>query len=248
MAIDFTEYDRITDTLMYLSDNISLGFTVGFSRKSKTGDRVFYHYETQYGSDKYGSALRSIKRQLSYAFTIDCKDDFMSGMMFKPQDIELLVRIIDQKVFPWFFGNEKQIAFKTKEGKYILKQFEPVSYVQQNGRWISFQPAIYVDPISELESMGIRTELYSQYSWILPMDKFMGFYNIIARSDMYNIACTLCNYVKMQPYGVNVYSNKGLGATPNGNNNNVDDAWKDTKEKFAKNSFLNDSGSKRKGE
>jgi hypothetical protein len=61
MSIDFTEYDRITDTLMWLADNITLNFTVGLSKKAKSGERAFYHYETRYGSDKYGSPLRSIK-------------------------------------------------------------------------------------------------------------------------------------------------------------------------------------------
>ena len=149
--IDYTEYDRITDTLMWLSDNISLNFTVGLSRKTKTGERAFYHYETKYGSDKYGTPLRSIKRQISYAFTIDCKDDFLAGMMLRPQDVELIVRIIDKKVFPWYFGDNKQLAFKVIDDKLVLKEFTPVPFVQDS-KWLSFQPAIYVDPYTELES------------------------------------------------------------------------------------------------
>ena len=252
--IDYTEYDRITDTLMWLSDNISLNFTVGLSRKTKTGERAFYHYETKYGSDKYGTPLRSIKRQISYAFTIDCKDDFLAGMMLRPQDVELIVRIIDKKVFPWYFGDNKQLAFKVIDDKLVLKEFTPVPFVQDS-KWLSFQPAIYVDPYTELESRGIRMELYSGYSWIMPIDKFMGFFHIISTSDMYGIACNMCNYVKMQPYGVNVYSNQGLGASPNGSNSTVDEAWKNitmnmnnNNQGFGSNAFLNNSNSRKKGE
>lgn len=249
--IDYTEYDRITDTLMWLSDNISLNFTVGLSRKTKTGERAFYHYETKYGSDKYGTPLRSIKRQVSYAFTIDCKDDFLAGMMLRPQDVELLVRIINNKVFPWYFGDDpKQLAFKIIDDKLILNDFSPVSFIQDS-KWLSFQPAVYVDPYTELESRGIRLELYSGISWIMTIDKFMGFFHIISTSDMYGIACSMCNYVKSQPYGVNVYTNQGLGASPNGSNSTIDEAWKSStsnSQGFATNTFLNNSNSKKKGE
>lgn len=245
MGIDFTEYDRITDTLMWLTDNITLGFTVGLSRKGKNGERTFYHYESQYASDKFGSPLRSIKRQLSYAFTLDCKDDFTAGMMFRPQDVELLIRIIDQKVLPWFFGNDKDNAFKIVSGKYILKDFTPATFIQTystGNRWMSFQPEVYSDQYTELESMAIRIELSSGITFILPLDKFMGFYNIISRTDMYSVACSLCNYVKTGPYGINTFSNQGLGAVPNGNNSTIDDAWKNRG--FKKNSFLDNSDSK----
>ena len=98
-------------------------------------------------------------------------------------------------------------------------------------------------------------ELYSGYSWIMPIDKFMGFFHIISTSDMYGIACNMCNYVKMQPYGVNVYSNQGLGASPNGSNSTVDEAWKNStmnmnnnNQGFGSNAFLNNSNSRKKGE
>ena len=89
----------------------------------------------------------------------------------------------------------------------------------------------------------------------MPIDKFMGFFHIISTSDMYGIACNMCNYVKMQPYGVNVYSNQGLGASPNGSNSAVDEAWKNTtmnmnnnNQGFRSNAFLNNSNSRKKGE
>ena len=68
--IDFTEYDRVQDTLMYLTDKIVLTFIVALSKKTLGGQRSFFHYETQYNSDSYGSQLRSIKRNMSYYYTI----------------------------------------------------------------------------------------------------------------------------------------------------------------------------------
>lgn len=243
--IEFSEYDRITDTIMWLGDNITLNFTVGLSRKSRNGDRMFFEYETQYGSDKYGSPMRSIKRQMSFAFTIDIRDNFLAGMMLRPQDVELLCRIIDIKVLPWYFGNSREQGFKIIEDKLILKEFEPATLVQDS-RWISFQPEVATDPRTEMETRGVRVELYSGYVWVMTIDKFMGFYHILKHTDMYAIACAMVNYVKTPPYGTNIYVAQGLGISPTGSNNTVDDAWKQATNKhgFASNSFLEDSKGK----
>ena len=209
-SIDYTEYERITDNLMWLSDNVSLNFTVSFSRKGKSGERIHYHSEYVYGSDKFGGDLRSIKRTMNYAFVIDVRTDFVAGMMLRPQDVELLTRLIDAKVLPWILMST---AFAVKDGQLILTQFEPVVYAQET-KSLTFEPAIFVDPRSELETRGIKMSLLSGDSWILSADQFMGFYNILTRTDMYAVAAAMCNYVKMQPYGVNEFVNKGLGAQP----------------------------------
>lgn len=242
--IDFTEYDRITDTLMYLSDNLTLNFTVGLSRKGKSGDRIFYQYETRYGSDKYGSPLRSVKRQMNFAFVIDCKDDFSAGIMLRPQDVELLTRIIDQKVIPWFIDPNSSV-FKIIDDEIIISEYTPTSFIQSD-RWISFEPAVYTDPFAnDMQTRGIKIELYSGYGCILSVDKFMGFYHLLAHTDMYGIACNMCNYVKAEPYGINIFSSQGLGASPNHINNAVHDAYSNNAGAgFRKNSFLDNAKSK----
>ncbi len=237
--MDFTEYDRITDTLMYLSDNLSLNFTVSLSRKSKTGERLFYQYESKYGSDKYGVPLRSIKRNMNFSFVLDCKNDFTSGILLRPQDVELLVRLIELRVLPWFLS-ENTSVFKVIDDKITIMQYEPVSYVQDN-KYISFEPDIAIDR-NELENRGIRITIQSGEFAIVPVDQFMGFYNILRNTDMYAVACSMCNYAKTKPYGINVFTSQGLGASPSGRNNNIDKAWKES----FKNAFLDNSAEKDK--
>ena len=222
---------------MWLSDNVSLNFTVSFSRKGKSGERVHYHSEYVYGSDKFGGDLRSIKRSMSYAFVLDVRTDFVAGMMLRPQDVELLTRLIDAKVLPWILMSS---AFAVKDGQLILTQYEPVIYAQET-KSLTFEPAIFVDPRSELESRGIKMTLLSGDYWILSADQFMGFYNILTKTDMYAVAAAMCNYVKMEPYGVNAFVNKGLGAQPmnpsSGKGNNRGGF-------FNSNKFLDDAKSK----
>ena len=237
MEIDVTSYERITDCLLWLSENVSLNFTVSFSRKGKSGERVYYHSEYVYGSDKFGEDLRSIKRNMNYAFVIDVKTDFVAGMMLRPQDVEVLTRLMDSKVLPWILMST---AFAVKDGQLILTQFEPVTYAQEN-KSLTFEPAIYVDSGSELESRGIKMTLLSGDSWIISADKFLGFYNILTRTDMYAVAAAMCNYVKLEPYGINAYVNKGLGAQPvNPPSSNV----ANRPGFFNKNQFLDDAKKK----
>ena len=67
MMIQFTDYDRITDILMYLSNTITLNFNVVLSRKDKTGKRSFFHYETEYPSKYLGvNTGRGIKRNMNF--------------------------------------------------------------------------------------------------------------------------------------------------------------------------------------
>lgn len=110
--IDFTQYERIQDYLMYLSDKITLSFVLALSKKSINGQRSFFHYETKYNSDSYGSELRSIKRNMNYYFLISDKNIYGSGIVLRPQDVEIIIMLIKQRVLPWFFGTTEQHAFQ----------------------------------------------------------------------------------------------------------------------------------------
>ena len=242
-TIDYTEYDRITDTLMYLSDDITLNFTLALSRKGKNGERMFYHYESIYGSDKFGSPQRSIKRNMNFYFVIDIRSDFNAGFVIRLQDREMLVRLIESKVLPWYFGNETQQAFQIIGDKLILTDFKPVIYTQAGlyeTKFLSFEPVVYIE--NELEVRGVRISLSTGYNATLSIDKFMGFLSLL-KCDMYAIAATMATYAKIQPYGVNSHNIQGLGARPPVS---VNENW--NSRGFNSNSFLNNSKSKREGE
>ena len=72
---DFESYDRITDTLMYLNNDITLNFTVTFAKKNRVGGRQFYHYETEYEASKYSARVRSIKRNMTYCLIMELNMD-----------------------------------------------------------------------------------------------------------------------------------------------------------------------------
>ena len=243
--IDFTQYERVQDTLMYLTDKITLSFVVALSKKTLNGQRSFFHYETQYNSDSYGTELRSIKRNMSYYFLISNKDIFGSGIILRPQDVEILLMLISKSVLPWYFGSQEEHAFHIVNDQLVLKEFTPVIYPQSETRFIGFEPVVYKYENTDQYSEGINLLFSGNESCSLTIDKFMGLYNIL-KSDMYNIACNLCTYAKTPPYGVNIYKSVGLGASPNQQRN--ESGWnnKNSYKGFGSNSFLENS--KKKGE
>lgn len=216
---EFTDYERIADTLMFFNSNITLEFVTQLARKNKFGQRQFFSLETEYNSETYnGSPVRSIRRSMSYYFVISVKDNFGGGIVIRQQDKELLTIFLEQKVIPWIIQNS--VFHLVKGGILALKEFEPVTYAQSETKYITFEPIIMTDEEGK-QSAGIRMNLNGSDVVDLNADKFMGFYSIIKHTDMYLASCAQANYTKMAPYGVNQYKPTGLGASREPSN----DAW-----------------------
>ena len=226
MSIQFTDYDRVTDILMYLSNNITLNFNVILSRKDRSGKRNFFQYETEYKSKYYDVDIgRSIKRNMNFYFTLDNKNDFANGLIIKPQDVLLLNMIIEQQILPWFFDPQKRIFSITKDGKRLVIKgnFDPVNYTQSEYKYISFVPIVYTYEDGTYKE-GVRIYLNSQ-SEFADLD-----------IDMYSAACGLLTYAKQLPYGLNIYSMTGLGG------GYVQDNWNESEDISSDNSNKGNRG------
>lgn len=238
----FTDYERITDSLMYLSDRLTLNFVVNLAKKNQMGNRQFCHFETSYVSEKYNgtSPIRSIKRNMSYYFVIDDREVFANGFILRPQDVELLLMLIQQQILPWFFGNKEERAFHMVKEQLVLKEYREVVYTQSESRWIKFAPIVYSYEDGTF-AQGLEMIFQSGEVASMNADKFMGFVNIL-KTDMYAVACSMLTYVKQQPYEINTYSPSGLGASRSPRQqdwqNNTNYKGNGT------NSFLNNSKSK----
>ena len=216
--IDYTDYDRITDTLMFFNQYIKLSFTVALSKKDKMGNRAHIHTDMEYPSKFHDqNVARSIKRDLNYYFTIDNTNDFGNGLVLRPQDVEILKMLLNQQILPWFFGVNR--VFGIKEDKLYIKEYSgSVVYAQSDYKFISFDPIVFTYEDGKYKE-GIRIYLNNQDAFAdLDIDRFMQFVNIIKCTDMYNAALTMINYVKIPPYGINIWRNVGLGSGGAGTN------------------------------
>lgn len=238
--INYTDYDRITDILMYLSNNITLNFNVVMSKKDKNGARQYYQYEAEYVSKYIGTnKSRSIKRNMNFYFTIDNKNDFANGFILRPQDVMMLDMIISEQILPWFMGKNR--IFGIIDNVLVIKgNYTPVLYTQSEYKYLSFSPIIYSFEDGSFKE-GVRICLNSESEYAdIDIDKFLGFYYILKNTDMYCTACNMLTFVKQPPYGINTFSMTGLGG------GYIQDTWNDTPDitidnnvsKNKKNNFL----------
>lgn len=216
--IDFTDYDRISDTLMFFNPYIRLNFTVQLSKKDKMGNRAHIHTDMEYPSKFHDqNVARSIKRDINYYFSLDNVNDFGNGLVLRAQDVEILKMLLNQQILPWFFGANR--VFDIKEDKLYIKEYGgSVIYAQSDYKFLSFDPIVFTYEDGKFKE-GIRMYLNNQDAFAdLDIDRFMQFVNIIKCTDMYNAALTMINYVKIPPYGINVWKSVGLGSGGAGSN------------------------------
>ena len=68
--MNYTDFDKITDTIIFFDSNHTLDFCTRLSGKDKNGYRKFYEYEAQYQSSQFlGTDIaNSIKRNMNFYY------------------------------------------------------------------------------------------------------------------------------------------------------------------------------------
>ena len=208
-SVNYTDFDRIVDTILFLDNNHTLDFCTRLSMKDKSGYRRFYEFESQYQSNQYlGVDIgRSIKRKMEFYYLISNRTQFTGGLVLRANDVYLLHLLIQSKVLPWYFGSTR--LFKVKDNRLVIVgEFSPVLYTKDQQNWINFEP-IVISYEDGTYKDGIRMTINSNDDYIdLNIDRFLEFYSCEAQ----------CNYVKTAPYlANNLVVGGGLG-TGGGNN------------------------------
>lgn len=238
--IRFEEYDRISDTVLYLNGEVTLKFNVTLAKKDMSGGRRFFAYETEYTSRYIGTNVaRAINRNITYYWTIDIKKRFGDGLLINNNDIYFLRYLWKNQIEPWFFSREKRV-FGIKDNMLIMKgKYSPAVYAISETKALSFEPLVlsYEDGTYK---EGCRISINNVESIDITVDKLVQLFQILLETDMYNAALTLINYVKAQPYGVNIFKQQGLGGGYN-NAGNWNDLAEDNPNEKGKNNFLDNA-------
>ena len=205
--IYFTDYNNISDTIMWFNNQYSLKFNVGLKHKNANGDQVSFHSEPR-ASD--GSSM-NIKRNYKFFFTIEDKEQFTNNVLFRPSDVEMLKLVIRNNIYPWFIG-DKVIFGHDKDGKIIIKgNYNEVKFPLNDQKYIIFYP-IVLEFEDHSTKQGIRIVMNNSENFFdISIDKFLEFAYYINNTDMVNAAMNMLTYVKTKPYGVNVYEYEKRG-------------------------------------
>ncbi len=218
--IVYLDYDRISDILIYFSKEITLKFNVSLANKDKDGRRRFFHREAIYQS-KYSNVgeVISIKRELNFYFSIDDSRNFQNGVMIGVQDVFLFKILADKNIIPWYIGNRSIFSTSPDDGSIILTgKYKPQQFVLSDYKYLEFLPIVirYEDGKT---SFGVRMNINNPENYVdMDLNKFLAFYHIITNTDMYVAACSMVNYVKTQPYGINTFSFESNNNTSHASN------------------------------
>ena len=244
---NFSDYKRVTDTLLYLDLNYSLIFTTVLMSKNQNGSDSFFQSEYM---DQEGHI--SIYRQIKCYYVIQEKNTFGGGFLLWPNDVYFLCKTIEEKVFPWFFGDTN--IFSIKENKlFVTGKYNPIDYIRSMEQFLKFYPAI-VSFKDGSEKEGVRIYVSSEEKYMdIDIDRLVQLYYILKNTDMMNLAYNALSYAKIGPFGKDIQKSgtAGLGGTIN--SKSITNRWEDNIDKkgqqgFRPSNFLKNAKTKKDNE
>lgn len=202
--IQFIDYDKLSDDVLYLGSKLYLRMNVSLSNKQDPDMRHHFHREYSYDSKYSKTRLMSMKRSFDYYLSFD-KTDLRNIVIIRPQDMIVLQRALTRVVL-WFEDKEKN-AFYVRSKKLIVKKQQPilVEGLAMNG-YIEFQPIVILsENDNKQQTPGLRLTLGKEDCFAdITIDKFYGLLYTINTIHMYEAAQNLLNYLGRPDFGTNL--------------------------------------------
>ena len=185
----FNDYERICDTLMYLSKEWRLTYTVSLSNKDRYGNRKFFYSEYKYQSkyNNYGDIV-SVKRQFKGYLCIENIGNYKNSVVIMPGDMPLFRASIISAV-RWL--NNGEIFVLNQEKKLTISQEVATQCQMGNYGAIKLEPVIIPNQNNEL-SPGIRMYINDDRNYFdIESRDFMAMYELLRNFDFYVAACSM---------------------------------------------------------
>ena len=202
MQVEYVDYDKITDDMMYLGNNINLRFNVLLSKKNSSTDnsRRFFHSEYRYES-KYDDTqvAVTIKRCFSYYMSIDVGgDNWDRSVMIRIQDIIILRELVSM-ASKWMIDN----TFEVKDGNLTCKRRNTLKMSLPDGKYLCFDPVVI--EWNNIQNQGVRITISDPSIYVdMISDLFLGFKYLIDTVDMFGYAQNMVNYLGRPENGFNL--------------------------------------------
>lgn len=213
---DINNYEKISDDIYSLGFNMILRFYVVLNRYSDKFGKENYHREYEYYSGQSRSIVRNIRRSFDYHLTIEnerntdaLQKDYIN---IRAHHMMKFIRTMEIGM-SWFSDERYADMYQIKNSHLILVNHpKPLRLDLDLGRSITFEPIVYSDRLNN-ECQGVRMYLNQDSNYCdMSLDKYIGLYYIVSKMDMYNIACSMVNYLN-RDIGENVLSFDNRGGT-----------------------------------
>lgn len=201
--IDYIDYDKISDDVLYLGSRLYLRMNVSLSDKAEPNNRYHFHREFMYESiyaphDKFVS----IKRSFNYYLSLDRTDISGGGVMIRPQDMIVLKSKLDE-VSKWFSNN----IFAVKNKNLIVKVHQEPIIVEglASQKYLQFDPVAVVWENTGEQTPGVRITLGDPSIFAdISVDKLFALIYTLSNFNMYQSAQLLLNYLGRPQPGFNL--------------------------------------------
>lgn len=204
-GIIFLDYDKISDTLMWLSRDYMLKFCVSLKYKNSRGDLVPFHSEYKSYSETADREYLSISLYQSVYFVINCNSNYNNSVLLRPNDVVVLTMLYNKTILSWYVGPHKVFGYDENHqliltGKYPTDLQVPMS----DNKYLGFLPITDTYENGDGKE-GLRIFINSSENYIdLSIDRMFEFFYYICNTNMVEAAIGLMNYVKIPPYGQNL--------------------------------------------
>lgn len=214
----------MSDTLMFFNKTTTLEFVVMLSSSDANKNRIFFHSEYDYDSNKYYGVdkCHSIKRRMTFYFTLRDRHVVGRSFIIKPEEAMMLTMLIEGQILPLYFDPKRKI-FSIVEGQLkITGKFQDIVFAKNEYSYLKFIPCVYTFEDNTFKE-GIRMYISSDSAYVdMEIDKFLGLYYFISKTDMYGAACSMVTYAKVPPYGINNNQATGIGSASRAQIDSID--------------------------
>lgn len=205
-----SQYDKLTDDLLYLGSNMILRFNVSLSNKSDKFGRNHYHKEFSYYNKDSRQNFITLRRSFDYYLSIesvrvDEENPIKIFMQIGIYNI-LYVRQFLNDIEKWYSDPKYFNLYGSKNGDLVLTKVPSRIGIDlpPQGNYLLAEPMVYIDKFNNTD-IGLRLYISSETRYVeMPLDKFRAMNYLIQTIDMYTSACLLINYLERPEYGTNL--------------------------------------------
>lgn len=210
-SVVHNDFEKIIDTVMWISNNYILKFNVILNRYNDRFGRQNYHKEIMYQKSNSQYNCINIDRNFDYFLTIESvkkdQDGLKNNVMIRNSDIYMLkykLSLVEQ----WFTSENNKNMFAKKNNRIFMpRAVEPIKLSNLAGdKYLEWEPSIFECNNGD-QLIGVNMFIGSSYDkTFIPFDRFMAFKYMIDTFNMYQNAIILLNYIGRPEVGTNMYS------------------------------------------
>ena len=202
---DRSKYEKITDDIMIIANKVLLRMNVGLSSYIND-NRINYHKEVEYYSQKTNSNLINIKRHFDYYLSIEHivnKDYIRIGL----SDIIKLQHALNE-AYKFFTDRAYQNLYVKHDGELLIyMKVDPIVITGLSmDKFLAFEPSVLVNYRGEQER-ALRMYLSSNNVYCdMTINKLEAFIYIINSINLFESAQLMLNYFQRPEFGYKLYS------------------------------------------